>query len=211
MNLALNLLGLLLTAALVENPFYTRCFMAETVDAQLNERRDVMLRSIIAAGMCLPAAISGWLGRLIFTGYTDIPVYLSTPAGILLYIVIFLAGCGILFQATKNNRPTETFMHAITRDCFSFLPVGVLLLCCLNNYRWYECLVFGLGSGLGYLLAVRLHIVFADRLKYTRLPFFPARAAHSADRCGDDLDGAVRAAGAFAGGVKAMTVRSREG
>ena len=154
MNLALNLLGLLLTAALVENPFYTRCFMAETVDAQLNERRDVMLRSIIAAGMCLPAAISGWLGRLIFTGYTDIPVYLSTPAGILLYIVIFLAGCGILFQATKNNRPTETFMHAITRDCFSFLPVGVLLLCCLNNYRWYECLVFG------------------DRLKYTRLPFF---------------------------------------
>ena len=82
MNLALNLLGLLLTAALVENPFYTRCFMAETVDAQLNERRDVMLRSIIAAGMCLPAAISGWLGRLIFTGYTDIPVYLSTPAGI---------------------------------------------------------------------------------------------------------------------------------
>ena len=149
MNLALNLLGLLLTAALVENPFYTRCFMAETVDAQLNERRDVMLRSIIAAGMCLPAAISGWLGRLIFTGYTDIPVYLSTPAGILLYIAIFLAGCGILFQATKNNRPTETFMHAITRDCFSFLPVGVLLLCCLNNYRWWECLVFGLGSGLG--------------------------------------------------------------
>ena len=54
MNLALNLLGLLLTAALVENPFYTRCFMAETVDAQLNERRDVMLRSIVAAAMCLP-------------------------------------------------------------------------------------------------------------------------------------------------------------
>ena len=25
---------------------------------------------------------------------------------------------------------------------------------------------------LGYLLAVRLHIVFADRLKYTRMPFF---------------------------------------
>ena len=75
MNLALNLLGLLLTAALVENPFYTRCFMAETVDAQLNERRDVMLRSIIAAGMCLPAAISGWLGRLIF-----IPIFLFISA-----------------------------------------------------------------------------------------------------------------------------------
>ena len=85
---------------------------------------------------------------------------------------MFLLACVILFQATKNNRPTEGFMHAFTRDCFSFLPVGVLLLCCLNNYFWYECLVFGLGSGLGYLLAVRLHIVFADRLKYTRLPFF---------------------------------------
>ena len=84
MSLVWNLLGLLLTAAVVENPFYTRCFMAETVDAQLNERRDVTVRSLIAAAMCLPAALSGWLGRLIFTGYTDIPVYLSTPVGILL-------------------------------------------------------------------------------------------------------------------------------
>ena len=49
MSLVWNLLGLLLTAAVVENPFYTRCFMAETVDAQLNERRDVAVRSLIAA------------------------------------------------------------------------------------------------------------------------------------------------------------------
>ena len=172
MNFALNLLGLLLTAALVENPFYTRCFMAETVDAQLNERHDVMLRSLIAAAMCLPAAMAGWAGRMIFIGYTDIPVYLSTPAGILLYIAVFLLTVAALYRAGGEKRPSAEFMHAYTRDCFSFLPVGVLLLCCLNNYRWYECLVFGLGSGLGYLLAVRLHIVFADRLKYTRLPFF---------------------------------------
>ena len=51
MSLVWNLLGLLLTAAVVENPFYTRCFMAETVDAQLNERRDVTVRSLIAAAM----------------------------------------------------------------------------------------------------------------------------------------------------------------
>ena len=57
MSLVWNLLGLLLTAAVVENPFYTRCFMAETVDAQLNERRDVAVRSLIAAAF--PA---GWDG-----------------------------------------------------------------------------------------------------------------------------------------------------
>ena len=91
--------------------------------------------------------------------------------GILLYLVLFLLCCLLLLRGMKN-RPDESFMHAYTRDCFSFLPVGVLLLTCLSNYRWYESLVFGLGSGLGYLLAVRLHIVFADRLKYTRMPFF---------------------------------------
>ena len=172
MNILLNLLGLLLTAALVENPFYTRCFIAETVDAQLNERHDVMLRSLIAAAMCLPAAMAGWAGRMIFIGYTDIPVYLSTPAGILLYIAVFLLTVAALYRAGGGKRPSAEFMHAYTRDCFSFLPVGVLLLCGLNSFRWYEALVFGLGSGLGYLLAVRLHIVFADRLKYTRIPFF---------------------------------------
>lgn len=172
MNILLNLLGLLLTAALVENPFYTRCFIAETVDAQLNERHDVMLRSLIAAAMCLPAAMAGWAGRMIFIGYTDIPVYLSTPAGILLYIAVFLLTVAALYRAGSEKRPSAEFMHAYTRDCFSFLPVGVLLLCGLNSFRWYEALVFGLGSGLGYLLAVRLHIVFADRLKYTRIPFF---------------------------------------
>ena len=172
MNILLNLLGLLLTAALVENPFYTRCFIAETVDAQLNERHDVMLRSLIAAAMCLPAAMAGWAGRMIFIGYTDIPVYLSTPAGILLYIAVFLLTVAELYRAGGEKRPSAEFMHAYTRDCFSFLPVGVLLLCGLNSFRWYEALVFGLGSGLGYLLAVRLHIVFADRLKYTKIPFF---------------------------------------
>ena len=172
MNILLNLLGLLLTAALVENPFYTRCFIAETVDAQLNERHDVMLRSLIAAAMCLPAAMAGWAGRMIFIGYTDIPVYLSTPAGILLYIAVFLLTVAALYRAGGEERPSAEFMHAYTRDCFSFLPVGVLLLCGLNSFRWYEALVFGLGSGLGYLLAVRLHIVFADRLKYTKIPFF---------------------------------------
>ena len=172
MNILLNLLGLLLTAALVENPFYTRCFIAETVDAQLNERHDVMLRSLIAAAMCLPAAMAGWAGRMIFIGYTDIPVYLSTPAGILLYIAVFLLTVSALYRAGGEKRPSAEFMHAYTRDCFSFLPVGVLLLCGLNSFRWYEALAFGLGSGLGYLLAVRLHIVFADRLKYTKIPFF---------------------------------------
>ena len=172
MNILLNLLGLLLTAALVENPFYTRCFIAETVDAQLNERHDVMLRSLIAAAMCLPAAMAGWAGRMISIGYTDIPVYLTTPAGILLYIAVFLLTVAALYRAGGEKRPSAEFMHAYTRDCFSFLPVGVLLLCGLNSFRWYEALVFGLGSGLGYLLAVRLHIVFADRLKYTKIPFF---------------------------------------
>ena len=172
MNILLNLLGLLLTAALVENPFYTRCFIAETVDAQLNERHDVMLLSLIAAAMCLPAAMAGWAGWMIFIGYTDIPVYLSTPAGILLYIAVFLLTVAALYRAGGEKRPSAEFMHAYTRDCFSFLPVGVLLLCGLNSFRWYEALVFGLGSGLGYLLAVRLHIVFADRLKYTKIPFF---------------------------------------
>ena len=172
MNILLNLLGLLLTAALVENPFYTRCFIAETVDAQLNERHDVMLRSLIAAAMCLPAAMAGWAGRMIFIGYTDIPVYLRTPAGILLYIAVFLLTVAALYREGGEKRPSAEFMHAYTRDCFSFLPVGVLLLCGLNSFRWYEALVFGLGSGLGYLLAVRLHIVFADRLKYTKIPFF---------------------------------------
>ena len=145
---------------------------SETVDAQLNERHDVMLRSLIAAAMCLPAAMAGWAGRMIFIGYTDIPVYLSTPAGILLYIAVFLLTVAALYRVGGEKRPSAEFMHAYTRDCFSFLPVGVLLLCGLNSFRWYEALVFGLGSGLGYLLAVRLHIVFADRLKYTRIPFF---------------------------------------
>ena len=94
MNILLNLLGLLLTAALVENPFYTRCFIAETVDAQLNERRDVMLRSLIAAAMCLPAAMAGWAGRMIFIGYTDIPVYLSPGGHPFVYRGVFADGGG---------------------------------------------------------------------------------------------------------------------
>ena len=50
--------------------------------------------------------------------------------------------------------------------------LGTVLVERTQSFTLEQSLGFGLGSGLGYLLAVRLHIVFADRLKYTRMPFF---------------------------------------
>lgn len=172
MSVLSNILGLLVSSALMENAFYARAFSIELADDDLHLRRDALPRTVVPALMCLPAAFCGWLGRLIFTGYADAAVYFGVPVSVLLYALFFMGGIFVARRLMKDRKAAERLTLRMPYLSFAFLPVGVLLLTCLGTYNWYESLAFGFGSGLGHLIATRLHIVFANRLKYSKFPFF---------------------------------------
>lgn len=172
MSILLNILGIAFTSALAENAFFARCFITELTDSTLNHREDLSAKRWIYTIMAILAAASGWLGRFLFTGLFKLPVYLSTPLSCLIYIAVFMLIYSILRYVPACHIFPNDFLDSHVSICFGFLPVGVLLLTCLGAYNWYESLIFGLGSAIGYLLAMQGYIIFADRLKYSKIPFF---------------------------------------
>lgn len=170
MNLFTNILGLLITSALAENVFFCRCFLPDIGRMQSQESEGAAPHTVLCAAMCLPAALGGWLGHLIFASRPEVPVYLSVPVSVLIYIALFIMLyhlLRVLFGARGAS-----FSEGFPRESFAFLPMGVLLLTCLGSYQWYESLIFGIGSGIGYLLAAWLYAQFTGHLKYSRPPFF---------------------------------------
>lgn len=172
MSILLNIFGIVFASALAENAFFTRCFITELTDSGLNHRGDISAKRWINTIMTLLTAGAGWLGRYLFVGQVKLPVYLATPLSALIYIAVFMLIYSIFRYVPRCHVFSNEFLDSHAPICFGFLPMGVLLLTCLGTYNWYESLIFGLGSALGYLLAMQGYIVFADRLKYSKVPFF---------------------------------------
>lgn len=171
MTVFLDILGIIFTSVLAENAFFTRCFTVELDDSTLS-RSELKAKYLFQTGMTILAALAGWLGRLIFANYPAVPVYFSTPVSIILYIVMFLAVYAFLKYVPACRVLPEGFLERSAKNCFAFLPIGVLLVVNLGTYNWYESLIFGLGSAVGYLLALEIYLILEDRLKYARVPFF---------------------------------------
>ena len=171
MSIVLNILGIVFTAALAENALFARCFTTDIGDMP-HSSAELRVKNAVIVVMTTLAALAGWLGRLIFSGITEVPVYFSTPVSIIVYIVMFV----ILYAAIRYIPQCRVIpvpeLEQNAKSCFAFLQIGVLLLTNLGPYNWYESLIFGLASALGYLLATRIYFVLEDRLKYTRIPFF---------------------------------------
>lgn len=170
MSIIANIFGLLVTTALAENAFFCRSFLPDLSETQSQKKPGPAPHTILCAGMCLPAAVAGWLGYLVFGSRPEVPVYFCIPVCVIIYIALFM----VLYQVLRISFGArgENFSEGFPKESFAFLPMCVLLLTCLGSYRWYECLIFGIGSGIGYLLAVWLYGQFTDRLKYSRPPFF---------------------------------------
>lgn len=171
MSIFIDILGVIFTSALAENTFFARCFMMDLFDTPKN-RKEFRAKSYILTVMTVLAALAGWLGRLIFASFPGVPVYISTPVSIICYILMFLAIYAVLRYVPQCHILPDEFLERSVKCCFAFLPIGVLLLTNLGTYNWYESLVFGLGSALGYLLAIQIYMILENRLKYTRVPFF---------------------------------------
>lgn len=164
MNIITNILGLLLASVLAENVFFCRCFFPALGEEEKSAQ------PALCALMAVPASAAGWLGHLVFAARPELPGYLSVPVGVAIYIAAFV----VLYHPLRVLVGTRVggYAEQFPRESFAFLPVGVLLLTCLSSYQWYESIIFGFGSGLGYLVAIWVYGQFRANLKFSRPPFF---------------------------------------
>lgn len=171
MSIILDILGIVFTAALAENALFVRCFTTDVSDIPRSSE-ELRIKNAVIIVMTTLAALAGWLGRIIFAGMTEVPVYFSTPMSIIVYIAIFFLLYAIVRYVPWSHAVPAPELEQSVKSCFAFLQIGVLLLTNLGSYNWYESLIFGFASAMGYLLAMQIYLILEDRLKYTRIPFF---------------------------------------
>lgn len=170
MTVLQEILSVAFVAALAENAFFTRCFAVDMSDLPASEE-EFRLKNYLDVVMTVLAALAGYLGRLIFSRFSSVPKYFGTPVSIFIYVLFFFAVFAA-FRFTRQKLIAPELLEKNVKCCFSFLQIGVLLLINLGSYNWYESLVFGLFSALGFILAERVYMVMQDRLQYSRVSFF---------------------------------------
>lgn len=167
-----GLLTAALAAAVSENLVFVRAFgLGEldygeyTVSRALKDGRIVTL-------MCLLAAFSGWLGRQITEGFPSLPIHLRSSVFLFIFTTLFLAIMGvILLVRKKQGKETSKKRYKFhTAIAFGFLPLGVLLVTGFGTAALPAALFGGLGSGIGYLLAMLLCWSIRERLDFCDIP-----------------------------------------
>ena len=71
------------------------------------------------------------------------------------------------FHAPKLHRSLGIFLPLITVNC---AILGGSLFMVERSYNWLESIVYGFGTGIGWLLAIVMLAAIRERLKYSDIP-----------------------------------------
>lgn len=171
-----DLLLLLLTAVFAENAVFTRCYSCGTQDWRRMTARTALEDGAVVCLLSVFAGLSGWLGRLLVGALAGSGILLDThlrPPLYLLVFIVFYFLLWLLFAKIPVWKPAGIrFLGLHTALAFGYVPMGVLLIVGLGAYTLPEALVFGLGTGAGYLLAMELTVTVRRRMVLSRIPPF---------------------------------------
>ena len=108
-------------------------------------------------------------GALAWAGLPDLDL---SFLGLISYIGVIAAMVQVLemileFHIPKLHRALGIFLPLITVNC---AILGGSLFMVERSYSWVESIVYGFGTGIGWLLAIVMLAAIRERLKYSDIP-----------------------------------------
>lgn len=166
-----GLLFTALAAAVSENLVFLRAFGLGELDYEEYTVPRALKDGRIVTLMCLLAGFSGWLGRRL-AERSALPIHLRSSVFLAIFTALFLAIMGgIILMRKKQGKETSKKRYKFhTAIAFGFLPLGVLLVTGFGTAGLPAALFGGLGSGVGYLLAMLLCWNIRERLDFCDIP-----------------------------------------
>ncbi len=162
-----KLLELIISASLINNFVFTR-FLGLCIFFGVSRKMETAVgRSITFTSVMVISAALSWL---IFS-------YIMVPLDItFLKIVIFIGIVAVFVQSAdtimKKTTPTlyyklGIYLALITTNC---IILAVPLINVREEYTFIESIVFGLGSGLGFTLALIIMASIREKLELAEVP-----------------------------------------
>lgn len=171
-----TLVALLFASMLTENAVLVRGYTTGLQDMRLATPRSVLEDGCAATALCIVASFSGWLGRflmqLLLHDVLYIGKYLRPPIFLFIYLIFYFLIYLLLTKVPALKPAGAKYLGLHSAVAFGFLPMGALLIVGLGTEALPEALIFGLGTGAGYLLATELALSLHSRLSLCRVPAF---------------------------------------
>lgn len=163
-----ELLLLALAAATTENVLYCRG-LDHTVRGSHEQRlREALVAGGTAALLTIVAAACGWLGRYLTANVLSLLTWTRPALLIALYgVAIVLMMVALNFAMTVMERPG---IKMVTKLVYGFTPLGTLFIVGNATYSFSQSLAYGLGAGVGFLLALLINLGLQRRMEHSDMP-----------------------------------------
>lgn len=164
-----ELLGLGVAAALTENVVFCRGF---SYGLQYPDKR--RLATLLATGgmatlFTVIASFCGWLGRYI-TGNELVRLLTWTKPALLIAIYgVAIVLMMVMINLSRNLNGGRRAKIS-TKLVYGFIPLGTLFIVGNSQFSLLQSLFYGMGAGVGFLLAVLLNYSLQKRLIYSNVP-----------------------------------------
>ncbi len=167
MQTLLEILLLAFTAAIVENVIFTRAMMQDFHRHYTRSALAVMLESVLITSYSVLASVVGWMGKAI-TRYMQVDEWAKSTMYITIYVlVVFTLILTTKIIALKKKRK---FVAISALVFYGYIPVATTLVVAGRDYTVLEAVFYGLGVGVGYIIASQLNLQLQKRLLINEVP-----------------------------------------
>lgn len=169
LDILLRLGGVALTAAVLENAVFTRALGDGGLRYNRFTPRQAVAQGLQTTFTTVFAALAGWLGEEIISNYYRMPIHLRPPVYLMVFVVFYAAAhLLVLFVPALAPLRRRADLHPVV--AFGYIPMATMLFIGYGTYTLAEALVYGLGVGLGYLLAMLLTYQLRERSWFSQVP-----------------------------------------
>ena len=157
-----------LTAAILENVLFTRALGQDFHTHYSKNNSVLLLEGITISVFSVIGSFAGWLGKYFTENILNLSLWVKPAIYITLYgFLVFLLLISLKLLAIKTKRkftPTSCML------IYGFIPIATILIVAGHDYTIIEAITYGIGAGVGYLLASLINQQIQLRLVYSDVP-----------------------------------------
>ena len=157
-----------LTAAIVENVVFTRA-LGQNFHTHYSKGFSLLfLEGIMITVFATLGSLSGWVGRYMTENWLELATWIKPGFFISLYaLFVFAVLITLKIIAIRTKRK---FIPTSCMLIYGFIPIATILVVAGHKYSVLEAVMYGIGAGVGYLLASLINRQIQRRLVYSDIP-----------------------------------------
>ncbi len=170
MNIIAKLLLLTFTAMVMENIVFTRALGTGRIfTGNKGPLGAIVYGGIQTLVITLSCLLASFISPLL--NATSVKFFIEPLVYVALLVVFYLISYIIVsYNALKKRKPINKVAHSLALSCFNNAVLGCVMIISRRSLTPVEAIFYGLGCGLGFVIAVFFMEEQKHRMKISKVP-----------------------------------------